>query len=488
MVIEIKSDELFINPLQPKKKSFIGLDIGIDGIPIDLVKIALSGKVIHGNTPANHSTLIADSFASKLIAGESGLNDVDLAYARNNYVQAFTTLDSVFDTQSTVFLSSQIMKDVEYTRIFEEVQSAVTKRNMTNRLSHIATEHGTNCDDRLKYGLHELAHMSYFLEIDHLTKIGPQSERRYDEIYQTILPNMQFMYFFPTHSISQGKNALAPHRIDGIHSLSKDRILLTDDPQTVEEKLDISSLEAIQYFAILGSVAGRLRGRSCYTKTELESLDILSIREIAKEYLVDNIIAPFRHGKNMPVYRKTDARVIYDDNIEKVQSLFKDYIPNLNDIVRPRIDSITQRLFALLEERQKYNSELGHQICDSSTLHTNSMSKSLPNIYRNLLEILPRNDSGNRAPIGLELQLMDLLQERICIGFNVALAKLGLNKSVYDGQRELQVLKNTEDIGTQYGFSPNQSRGVMQYVIDKTKELQEIVISRYCLDFKDGLR
>ena len=467
----------------PIQKSFYGIGVGVDGIPIDLIRVHLLGNALQ-----NYSILLADEFSSKKIAGDDGLNNTDLLYATQMYVDAFKTFNKIWRTDIPLIFSSDFMSSNEYHSTLEHIEQKIKEIGVEESLLLIKTERGKDNETRRKYTVNELAVIEFLRQREGINlKIGPASEQKYDTIMKKISPKMSFIYLYPAYTLSKSYDEPSPHLVDNIISIPNKRILVSDDPDTVEEKLKFGNRDALRYFAILGSLAGRAEGKTCKSSSDILTItDEKHLLDIAQIYILDNIISPFRRAKGISVYKKTPLRHFYDSTFSQVKYRLIERIPNLKEEVRPELDNLSNKLLYLLSERSRedfnpsfYNSKFPN--LSDVGIHPSIIE----DIYLPILNILCKKSGQKdlKNVKGLDLEIMNVIQRRILIGYDVAVAKLRIGKSVYDGEREQTILRRASETGHAYGLNPTDITKVFQLLIDKTRELENIVISRYEIDF-----
>lgn len=474
-------DELLSNPQEIEPgNSFVGMDIGLDGVPVDIARLHILSQLI-----PDYKLLIADSFAHVDISGTDGLNGTDMEYAREQYMKVFRTLDSIFDHSSSAVFSSDFFSDPRYDGFRDEISSGLDELGVRDQLSTVNTEHGKVPHERFNYALNEIALTLFMAEFHgYNTKFGPPTESKYDDIIKKLDPSLSFVYLFPSRSLSGDVSDVSPHRVESVASMIELRLLMTDDPDTIEDKLSVSELPVASYFAQLGSFAGRSLGKAVLNSDEISSLGDDEVRALASEYLIDNLIAPFRRSEGIPIHKKSPMRRLYDFSVDEMKATYDGFVPGLLDVARPKLDSISSQLFYLLGERKKYSQDLSSGVSPES-LRTAGIDASIcDSVYVPILGIMETggHDSGD-SPAGLDLQIMKLLQERILVGYNVVLSKIGIGKSIYDGVREQKVVNDAAKKGLNYGLEETESKTIVQYIIERTKQLEETVISRYALDF-----
>lgn len=464
------------------QKAFMGIGVRPDGVPVDLLRVYLLGKVL-----SDYTILIADEFSSIRIAGESGLNDLDLNHALRKYFNAFNLFQKVWPVPTEIISASDLINSNHYKEVCSSLRSRIEDLMLERQISEIQTEWGADQEDRKRFAFNELSVIEFLRENQGITlKIGPHSEKKYDNIMAKLSPEMNFLYLHTAYALFQSDREPSPYSINDISMVPNKRILITDELDTVEEKLNLGTVEALRYFAVLGSLAGRAHGKECLTTEEILCLDGERLKDIAQSYVLDNVIAPLRRQEGISVYRKTPMRKIYDGTYKRVKVKFEGRTPNLKEVVRSELDSITNQLVCLIKERLSFGFDITKYNEGFLNLEEASIVKEFPSeIYAPLLGILYEGKAigENRTPTSLDLDFMSVLQRRVLLGYDVAIAKLRMKKSVYDGKREEEVLKKAEEKGKDYGLNPIMMRKVFQFIMGKTKELQDIVISRYELDF-----
>lgn len=465
------------------KKAFMGLGVGQDGVPIDLIRVHLLGYGIKDFT-----ILLADNFSSDAIAGKSGLNALDLGRAVSIYNGTLSVFKGIWPTDSQIRATSEFMDTQDYRFTLKHIEQIANERSLHDQITDISTEWGDTAEDRWRFAINELAVIEHLRRTDGITiKIGPPSERKYDVVSALVSPGMAFLYMLPTRGLAKRSAEPSPYSIEGgIREISDNRILITDDPDTVQEKLDLGGLGAHKYFAILGSLAGRAMGHLYPCASEILKQPDQKIREMAEQFLLDNVIAPWRRTQGIAIYRKTDARKLYDDTIKAAKLKLRGRTPDLVNFVRPEINSIDSQIVALLAERIKYPRNETVYNEEFPGLDAVGISSVIPGaFYAPFIEILGTPEgNGESAPVGLDLELMNLLQKRITVGYHVAVAKMAVNKSVFDGEREKIVIANNMKAAERFNnLDPQRIRKAYMFIMGAVKDLEDMFISRYALDF-----
>ncbi len=461
------------------QKSFLGVGIGTDGIPIDLLRVHFLGNLIE-----NYQILVADEFFSKRISGDSGLNDLDLNHAFGKYMSAFDLFQKVWPNNSKLIVCSDFMNEKEYHDVSGEVREELIRLNLWKKLEEIKTEVAEAKEFRRNFAHQELSVIEFLRRLGTTLKAGPHSEQKYDRVMAQLAPEMDFVYLHTAHALSRDEKEPSPYTINNLTSIPNRRILISDEPDTVEEKLKLGSIEALKYFAKLGSLAGRLQGKACLDSEGINYLNEEELRDIAQAYVLDNIIAPLKRASGISVYRKTNMRKIYDQTFDAVKVKFKNRNPDLN-FVRSELNILTNQLLFLISQRinQGFDTEI-YNIGYPNLSRAGVLLQIPEELFKPFLTKYFQGRKEGQLNEGLDLEIMSLLQRRLLVGFYVALAKLGMNKSVFDGEREKIVLEQIVERAQAHKLNPESTLKAFQFLMDKTKELQEIVISRYELDFE----
>lgn len=477
--MKLPINDMIEEPVEPLRP-FMGISIGTDGVPIDAIRIHLLGSALE-----DFAILLADEFSSERIAGKTGLNDKDLMHAKRRYSDALDLFQIVWPNQRRTISASDIMGTEDYRKALSDVEAMIKEQGLEAQIAALQTDRGNTPEDRRRYALSEMAVVEYLRRHHGFgTKIGQHSERKYDLIMAKISFGMRFAYLHTAHALSQSSEEPSPYLVGSINTIPNKRILISDDPDTVEEKLKLGTTKAHRYFAVLGSLAGRANGKECALPEVILSMSREELAQLAQTYVLDNIIAPLRRAAGVSIYRKTAMRRIYDQTYMRAKYKFLERAPDLAKVVRPELDSITEQLLCLLSQRQRYVVPDNYDEGFPHRADVGILAEIPSEIYAPILSMLPKGPpSLPNPPEGLDLEMMELLQRRILLGYNVAIAKLRSGKSVYDGEREQAVLHSAESRGKEYGLDPGATGRLIQFIMDKTKELQETVISRYELDF-----
>ncbi|MBI4919157.1 hypothetical protein HY837_04450, partial [archaeon] len=249
------------------QKAFLGIGIGTDGIPIDLLRVHFLGNLIK-----DYQILVADEFSSKKISGESGLNDLDLNHAFGKYMSAFGLFQRIWPNNSKIIVCSDFLNEKEYLETADEVRENLRKLNLWNELKEIKTEVAEETESRRNFAHQELSVIEFLRRRGTTLKAGPHSEQKYDRIMARLAPEMDFLYLHTAHALSRDEEEPSPYTINNLTSIPNRRILISDEPDTVEEKLNLGMPDSLKYFAKLGSLAGRLQGKECLESTRIDAL------------------------------------------------------------------------------------------------------------------------------------------------------------------------------------------------------------------------
>lgn len=464
--------------------AFMGIGVGPDGVPIDLVRVHLLGEKLK-----NYTVLVADEFSSRRIAGENGLSDADLVHALGKYDKVFDLFSNIWPNQNSFLRASKVMSDPRFEEVYWDVERKLKEEDLEDEVHNIQTERGEREEDRWRFAVNELSVIEFLARHYNMEiKVGPHSEMKYDNVMRRLSPNMRFHYLHSSRGLTDRRGEPSPYSVANIQAIGN-RILINDEPDTVEEKLRLANPDAQKYFANLGSLARRAAGNTRHVprREEIARMSQEEVLEFAQDSVVGSIIAPFRRAQGISVYGETPMRRIYDQTLPRAKVLLHGRTPNLGTVVRPELDSIGKQLLALLTERTNFSFDSGIYNGEYPHLREAGVLREVPaNLYAPLLNILGVNGSNQELPLGVDLEIMGLLQRRLETSYQVAVAKLKSGKSVYDGEREEKVIEAMVQGSLDYeGLDPQKVDKSIRFIMDTSKEIQDIIISRFWLDFND---
>lgn len=462
------------------ESAFFITEISTNGVPIDLLRIHLLGHVLN-----DYTILVADELYTKKIAGCSELKDLNLKNALDEYKRALSLFQKVWPNKNKIIAFSDLINEKDYKEVAKSIRKKLKELNLWDKLKSAQNEIVEKDSFRRNFSFHKLAVIDFLRKKNAINvKIGISNEKKYDNFIKKIIEEIKFLYLHKTHALTGFEEPL-PYAVNNLTSITNKRILISDDLDTVEEKLNLGSRKALEYFAILGSLAGKARGSNwCLSSEKIKNLTNKKLTCLAKDYVLNNILIPIRRTAGISVYEKSNMRKIYDQTVEKLKVKLKNRIPEL-ELARSELDSITTQLLYLTSKRikQGFLPEIYNK--NYPNLNKEGILLQVPEeLFKPFFEILLERKERSFDE-NLDLKIMRLLQERVLIGYDVALAKLQMNKPVYDSEREMKVIDELVIAGRKYKLNPNSLKLAFQFLMSKSRELQEIVISRYEIDFKN---
>ena len=150
-------------------------------------------------------------------------------------------------------------------------------------------------------------------------------------------------------------------------------------------------------------------------------------------------------------------------------------VPELNE-TRDELDNLGKLIIEVLAERKQhpYNPKDYNKKYLFADIHPDIMF----GIYAPILKILCVSDPNfklSEEVRRVDYEAMFLLQERILKAYDIAAYKKLHKLKIYDAEREKELLKNAEKNSKEFGLGPKIGIKITKSIIQKTKELEEII-------------
>jgi hypothetical protein len=172
------------------QKSFFGLATEPDGVPIDVLAIALLGRDIQ-----DYTLLIVDEFQRM-----AGMPENLIQQARTSLESELDLFAKTFNLNFNVRYASEIMHRKNYEDVLGQVRDSVTSSEELTEQVRATIPSGRDKSD-LSYTLNQLAVVQSLAEEGFTAKVGQQRERLYDTISGAIEPNINFAYLIPFYAL-----------------------------------------------------------------------------------------------------------------------------------------------------------------------------------------------------------------------------------------------------------------------------------------------
>ena len=288
------SPELTAEDLEKKTFFGVGFGTGKQRLPIDLLPIYLLGYFI-----PDYTLFIVDEFlrmnqkCQEQICSEKN-EDIEEGIER-----LLDTLDSfrkLYQFFPEILYSSKLMQTAQYPSVFDQVKRNLEKKGLESAAARIVPEHRKAA--ARDYPTHEFSCVQHLAEQGFEQKIGPTSEKAYDEIMQALEIPITFRYMLDSFALATPHTDRVVPYIPGSRGPNNGQRLYVDDNiKRVKGVLYGSCPDALRYMARIASASGILLGQRFLAK---EELDALTGRKLTKEtvgMVIENIYNPLMEGR-----------------------------------------------------------------------------------------------------------------------------------------------------------------------------------------------
>jgi len=280
-------------------KAFAGIDFGDNGVPIDMASLFLTGADL----------LLVDNFQRLQETGCKSLEappEREERIVRNmeKMVGVIKNLGAAFGREPAIIKTSDFMGGSRYSHVLQEASARIMKDDVLLKKALAAApgkEKGTY--ESLIYTMNEAACCDMMAREQRCIKIGPLSEKAYDEVTAGVVPYLKFAYLEDAHPLRSG--AVAQHyKTSGFQAEKRNRILLGEPLAISSSKLESACEGSLRSLARLGSEAKAARGGARITNEEIDGSQGRDLLRMTKGLVIENLLAPYNQARSpSPAYR-----------------------------------------------------------------------------------------------------------------------------------------------------------------------------------------
>ncbi|MEK6887847.1 MAG: hypothetical protein AABX14_02765 [Candidatus Aenigmatarchaeota archaeon] len=270
-------------------RGFTGVGFGYQGVPLDVLVPFLAGA------ETDYCMLLVDEFYRFNWCDEgiitSGLEQIQ---------RSLTAMSFAYASRPKILVASGFMGSNDYMHVLDDVEEQVNEKDLRSALMSTVPERRRNSYNPLRYPLNEIA-CTYFLRkyFDRDAKLGPKKEIPYDNIMRCLGADIAFAYFIDAYALGTRNPETVVHYVPtdrGSLGSNGQRIFLGDNDSQVNSKTLSGPDEASRYLLTLSSVAGIRLGKQRLEKGEIEALHGKKLRKTAKQFVIENIMKPYREA------------------------------------------------------------------------------------------------------------------------------------------------------------------------------------------------
>ncbi len=268
------------------KVGFSGVNFG-DNLPVELVNIVLAGSDMQ-----EYNLLLVDEFQKM-----NGENEDKIQRRKAKIKDGLERLSEVYGVRTGIIECSDFMHDSNFREVLDENREIIMGNGLYDKVLQTVPERFKKIGD-IQYPLNEIACVDYFARDGVEVKLGPGTEKAYDNIIREMGFNMGFAYFRDAFALG----TKTPESV--VHYLPKDkgqnngqRIFLDEDSNKTLSKLSMGPDEANRYFLRLASAAGVRLGKDYLANEEIDKLYGKKLKRACKDYVRENILSPYKGVK-----------------------------------------------------------------------------------------------------------------------------------------------------------------------------------------------
>ena len=225
----------------------MGVGFGPQGVPIDIATAVLAAP-----DAKQRLFLITDSFGllngTPPAAVESNAERLQVALAR---------LLDLYGISGRIERCSAHMSTTEYLRAFSDCQAVLEALHLQDLILNTVPERFRHLPHARTYPVHELAMTLYLSRAEGVqVKLGPGSERPYDQIMQRADFPVTFAYLVDALPIATRYPSAVVHYIPG-HRAKGTRLMLHSPSTQAAVLLEQSHEDTLRYLLRLASAGGR---------------------------------------------------------------------------------------------------------------------------------------------------------------------------------------------------------------------------------------
>lgn len=239
-----------------------------------MAQILLAGK----NTEQFH-LFIVDEFQRL-----NGGNEYTIQHGKDKLNHALDVLSEKFKATHIRSYASELLYQRQYQEIFTDLEEQVHFEGLKEALLATVPVQYRNTRTACSYPLHELACVKYFCTQGYETKLGPSSERKYDDIMGHLRFPIEFSYLTDAFALGTNEIISVVHYIP--YATKGQRIYLEDNPHQVKAKVLQANPQALCALTNLALAAAE----AC------NETPILPSKDKARKHAVAEILSKYIAG------------------------------------------------------------------------------------------------------------------------------------------------------------------------------------------------
>lgn len=283
-LIEIKSNNLSTEHM------CIGLGYGPQGLPLDLLTVALAGS-----EGAKLTVLIADDFQRL-----NGMSEDEVIIGREKLHGALTLMQRIYGINMSFVLASHIMKTKEYQDVFDGLNYQIGHQGLFGMLLECVPPRFRDNPKSLLYPLEEIACTEFMRrQFGSEVKLGPKTERCYDCVMEALALPVRFAYLCDALPVGVSDPRPVVHYIPGhVGKKGSVRLFLDRPIEGTLSDLQRGSPESLRYLLRMASLAGQRLGNLWCTEAEIKQLGHDALKRVVTRLVAVNILEPLASLRN----------------------------------------------------------------------------------------------------------------------------------------------------------------------------------------------
>jgi hypothetical protein len=260
-----------------RRRCLFGVGYGSRGVPIEVAQILLAGK----NAKQFH-LFIVDEFQRL-----NGCDKHTVQLGKNKLNHALDVLSEKFKTDHIRSYASELLYQEQYQEIFTDLEEQVNFEGLKETLLATVPIQYRNSRTACTYPLHELACVKYFCTQGYETKLGPSSEKKYDDVMGHLRFPIEFSYLADAFALGTNELISVVHYIP--YAIKGQRIYLEDNPHQVKAKVLQANPQALCALTNLALAAAE----AC------NETPILPSKDKARKHAVSEILSKYIAGMDL---------------------------------------------------------------------------------------------------------------------------------------------------------------------------------------------
>lgn len=224
----------------------------------------------------------------------NGFSEEQVVSGRAEIIAGLKAIGDIFGSRNPSIISSEMMGDREYGFTYMRVSSKVRGMSLERELMATVPERYRGERSALSYPLHEVACVAHLAGLGFKTKIGPTTERRYDQVIESIGTPISFNYLTPAYALGLQEEHEVVHYSPNHLPKGGQRILLDDPDVTVRNKVMQGNESAVRALGSLAVAAATARGSVDERAGMLERAFKKPMKKAVARMVLDNIVRPYR--------------------------------------------------------------------------------------------------------------------------------------------------------------------------------------------------